>query len=490
MLEIKPAKRASASTLAERADPGNAGWIGDGFAPAGEHPPEQLRVDDDLLPGPGGSLDRYLRDLRAVPLLKREDEIRLARIIEDGQDRILGAALASLLALRCALDLGKTVAAGEIKMADVVKLRIEQSGEHLNDEPALRARFRAGVKKLARLAKPCALRRSGKTTSAAAAEKNGHRRRDDKIAAAIRSLELNEQQTQAIIDRHREIYEKAKPLRKKRPHQRSQVRSLEAWMGMRIVELERKLDLIDLERARVGAAKKTFVQANLRLVAMIAKKYCGRGLSYQDLIQEGNLGLIRAVDKFEYRLGFRFSTYAIWWIRQSVSRSLADYSHTIRIPVHMVELDNRLGRTVKDLAGQLGRPPSAAEIAARMGISQVKLDSIVNLVKEPISLDAPLGDESGVSMIDLLKDEATPGPEAVFLDRRFKAATQRMLKCLTPREETIICMRFGIRDYRPHTLEEAGKVFGITRERIRQIEAIALKKLRRHPALYHLALQP
>jgi RNA polymerase primary sigma factor len=501
MPEIETAKRAASPNSPKDLDLGLGYWmennLAPGGAPADDHSPEKARVDNDLVPWSGGTLEQYLRDLRSVPLLKREDEIRLARIIEDGQSRILGAALSSHLALRCALEIGKAVAARELKMADVVKLRIDKSGEHLNDEKILRARFSAGVRKLARLANTCGLR--GGRAPKPATRKLPHQdekkkicRQRDKIAAVIRSLELNDQQTQAIIDRHRQIYAQAKPLGKhsgRRLSQRTRVRSIEAWIGMPITDLERKLDLIALETARVAAAKKDFIQANLRLVAAIAKKYCGRGLSYQDLIQEGNIGLMRAVDKFDHRFGFRFSTYATWWIRQSVSRSLADYSHTIRIPVHMVELNNRLARTVKDLESQFNRQPRGAEISASMGISEVKLQSILSLVREPISLDAPLGDESGFSMVDLLKDETTPGPEAVLLEARFRVAIQNLLTCLTPREEKIICMRFGIRDQRTHTLEEAGKVFGITRERIRQIEAIALKKLRRHPELRRLGPQ-
>jgi RNA polymerase primary sigma factor len=302
----------------------------------------------------------------------------------------------------------------------------------------------------------------------------------------MKSLDLNDRQIQAIIDRHQAVYEQAKMLEKnaaRHPARRRKVQAIEAAIGMPISELERKLDVIFVKKAQIAVAKNDFVQANLRLVAAIAKKYCGRGLSYQDLIQEGNIGLMRAVDKFDYRLGFRFSTYASWWIRQSVARSLSDYSHTIRIPVHMSELSIKLAHTIKDLGRQLGRKPNAAEIAANMAVPEAKLQSILSLVKEPISLDHPLGDEGDDCLVDRLSDNHTPGPEAALIEASFKEAIQKILNCLTPREEKIICMRFGIRGKTPHTLEEAGKVFGITRERIRQIEAVALKKLRRHPGL-------
>jgi RNA polymerase primary sigma factor len=437
---------------------------------------------------------RYLQDIRSVPLLSREEEIRLARQIAEGESQIVDEAFSSQLALRCALALGKTVAAGQLSMRDVVKLRIENSGEHINDERVLRGNFRAGMRKLQNLASRCqrSATRSEKPQTLARRSRSDAKiiRRQKTIAGLIKSLNLNEQQVDAIIQQHQEFYERLQGLNEKFPQppkRRKEIQSIEKAIGMTIAELGRKVGTIQGKKAQIAAAKHDFIQANLRLVAAIAKKYCGCGLSYLDLIQEGNIGLMRAVDKFDYRLGFRFTTYASWWIRQAVTRSLSDYSHTIRIPVHMVELTNKLARTMDGLGRQFSRRPTAEEIAAHMAIPEAKVQTILSLVKEPISLDLRLGDDSDNCLADVISDEHATDPEALLMDASFRQKMHKILSALTPREEKIIRMRFGIREKSNYTLEETGKVFGITRERIRQIEAIALKKLRRSdPGLRHL----
>jgi RNA polymerase primary sigma factor len=426
----------------------------------------------------------YLREMGSVPLLSREQEIGLAQKMEEAEAEIAAKTLSSLLALRWVLDLGEKVANGLVDLRkDVMS---ETAAGLLVTEKTLKSRFRRHIRKLHCLAGSYArmTRRLDERMTAARREQLDKRliEQGERVAAATKTLQLSRNQIEGISESHKQNYAKLKELGRKIPEKRRKaaIRSVEKTMGIPAQEIVRRAEAIVEKEAQVAAIKNHFVEANLRLVVVIAKKYHGRGLDFLDLVQEGNLGLMRAVEKFNYHLGFKFSTYASWWIRQAIARALSDLSRTIRIPVHIVEMVNKFGLTTHYLHRQLGRPPTPEEIAVQMGIPAERVRMLVNVVKEPVSLETPIGDGEEHCLADVVKNHRSPDPEKTVSDLNVQQETSKILTTLSPREEKIIRMRFGIKEKSDYTLEETGEFFGITRERIRQIEAIALRKLR-HP---------
>jgi len=486
---------------------------------------EETAVDeDDLdLDLSAGVLDKsndpvrlYLREMGVVPLLNREGEVTIAKRIERGQIKTHKAISRSPIAVERLLKIGDDLIAGRTSIRETVvfseqaEISVEEDKAEeylrwtLEGIDSIRQNFQPVLKTwIALIAEQ--EKAAGKTTKRLRTLKRKTARLRLDIAQEIKHLNITERTRQKLIAAIRKIVDdirkaersiaKAKEKLDKKPptaekktlnaaiaDAKAAIAEIENKYHLPAVEIKRSFQTISVGEFDTNKAKRELVEANLRLVVSIAKKYTNRGLQFLDLIQEGNIGLMKAVDKFEWRRGYKFSTYATWWIRQAITRAIADQARTIRIPVHMIETINKLIRTSRLLVQELGREPTSEEIAKRMDIPVSKVRKVLKIAQEPISLETPIGEEEDSHLGDFIEDRSILNPAESVTFSNLREITDEVLATLTPREEKVIKMRFGLGSTgSEHTLEEVGQHFAVTRERIRQIEAKALRKLR-HPS--------